>query len=263
MTTKLTASQVKDLPLSQAVDYLYERLYNGQIDLLGSNAKLVKSDKKGWLTKGLSLSPARTAYQFTQMDTCIDSSPGCRGGCLQFAGMNAWGYQQRLRVAKTMLFSWEKAVFKDHLHREIDRFRKSCERKNLPGALRLNVLSDLPALAVTMSREFPSLQFYDYTKRLDYVDMYKATTNVHWTLSRSELNEATCLALAHKHTLNVAVVFDGDLPEFYKGLPVLDGDESDARFLETYDKPHIIGLKLKGSKKAKAHARKTGFAVKP
>lgn len=46
--------------------------------------------------------------------------------------------------------------------------------------------------------------------------------------------------------MNVAAVFH-KLPETWLGYPVMDGDDSDLRFLDP--KGHIVGLKSKGQAK--------------
>jgi len=56
--------------------------------------------------------------------------------------------------------------------------------------------------------------------------------------------------------VNAAVVFRDKLPETFKGLPVVDGDKDDLRFLDP--KGVIVGLIAKG-KKAKADT--SGFVI--
>jgi hypothetical protein len=52
------------------------------------------------------------------------------------------------------------------------------------------------------------------------------------------------------------VVFEKVLPATYKGIPVINGDESDVRFM---DKPGVVvGLKAKGEAKADS----SGFVVR-
>ena len=46
---------------------------------------------------------------------------------------------------------------------------------------------------------------------------------------------------------NVAMVFRNQLPETYKGFKVVNGDESDLRFLDPRNS--IVGLKAKGKAK--------------
>jgi hypothetical protein len=54
---------------------------------------------------------------------------------------------------------------------------------------------------------------------------------------------------------NIAVVFHGTMPIYYKGREVIDGDKSDIRFK---DKPNVVvGLKAKG----KARHDSSGFVI--
>jgi hypothetical protein len=55
---------------------------------------------------------------------------------------------------------------------------------------------------------------------------------------------------------NSAVVFAGELPARYKGIKVINGDESDLRFLDP--KGVIVGLHAKGAAKKDF----TGFVVR-
>jgi hypothetical protein len=58
-----------------------------------------------------------------------------------------------------------------------------------------------------------------------------------------------------KAGLNVAVVFRNGLPKTWQGLPVVDGDETDLRFLDRRN--CIVGLVEKGMAKVDS----TGFVV--
>lgn len=100
----------------------------------------------------------------------------------------------------------------------------------------------LPKLALLMASEFPDVQFYDYTK---LPGSWKRTrVNYHLTFSHSGDNMESCVA-ALAHGVNVAVVFRGELPETWNGYRVINGDESDLRFLD--DVGVIVGLKAKGT----------------
>jgi hypothetical protein len=115
----------------------------------------------------------------------------------------------------------------------------------LTPAIRVNGTSDQPKIAMKYAREFPHVQFYDYTKLPK--PYRRQLPNYHLTFSRSEENEADCLdALAHH--VNVAVVFDTKkgqpLPQEFFGRTVVDGDLHDLRFLDPKDV--VIGLRAKG-----------------
>jgi hypothetical protein len=99
---------------------------------------------------------------------------------------------------------------------------------------------------------FSDVQFYDYTK----VNNRKVShiNNYHLTFSNADGNDMD-VRLALSNGMNVAVVFD-KLPETYLGRKVINGDETDLRFLD--EKNVIVGLKAKG----KAKKDTSGFVVR-
>ncbi len=99
---------------------------------------------------------------------------------------------------------------------------------------------------------FPQVQFYDYTKVLGR--KVGDIPNYHLTFSNADGNINDVLA-AIQAGLNIAVVFKKELPKTYLGLPVINGDETDLRFLDP--KGVIVGLKAKG----KAKKDTSGFVV--
>lgn len=74
----------------------------------------------------------------------------------------------------------------------------------------------------------------------------KLPKNYYLTFSMSENNKDITMDLLSKG-YNVAIVFgirnENELPKFYKGYPVINGDETDLRFLD--GKNVIVGLKYK------------------
>ncbi len=74
------------------------------------------------------------------------------------------------------------------------------------------------------------------------------------TFSRAEDNESEIFD-AVKYGANVSAVFNGELPKFYKGIPVVDGDKTDNEMLKF--KGFILGLKAKG----KARNDASGFVI--
>jgi hypothetical protein len=58
-----------------------------------------------------------------------------------------------------------------------------------------------------------------------------------------------------KIAYNIAVVFNGDMPIHFKGREVVNGDETDLRFLDKQNV--IVGLKAKG----KARKDMSGFVI--
>jgi hypothetical protein len=95
----------------------------------------------------------------------------------------------------------------------------------------------------------PDVQFYDYTKVLNYLDHGKK--NYHVTFSDSGTNHQDQLAAMEKGA-NIAVVFKDQLPKRWRishgsstnDRRVIDGDAHDLRF--TDPKGVIVGLVAKG-----------------
>ena len=112
----------------------------------------------------------------------------------------------------------------------------------------------------TIFDTFPNVQFYDYTK--NYTRFRKVLpSNYHLTFSRSEINEEIAIDLLRKGN-NVAMVFD-KLPETYLGYKVVNGDETDLRFLD--EKNVVVGLKYKKMTGKGANnnlAFDSGFAIR-
>lgn len=216
-----------------------------------SNVKLSKSNKsgKGYLTLGLSLSPANESG----FNTCARASEGCKKACIFTSGRGGlFPAVNRARVAKTLAFFGQRDAFFTMLRRDLERGRAQARRKGLTLAVRLNVFSDLPweRIAPWIFTEFRDVQFYDYTK----VPGRVTPRNYHLTFSRSEVNEQDALA-EYARGRNVAVVFDSkELPKRWNGKRVLNGDETDLRFL---DRRGIVGLYAKGDGRKDA----SGFVV--
>jgi len=117
---------------------------------------------------------------------------------------------------------------------------------------RLNGTSDLAWEKTGIFDEFPSVQFYDYTKVLGR--KVAGIKNYHLTFSAADGNDAD-VAKALSAGMNVAMVFD-KLPSEYMGREVINADDTDLRFLDP--KNVIAGLKAKG----RAKKDTTGFVRK-
>jgi hypothetical protein len=104
---------------------------------------------------------------------------------------------------------------------------------------------------------FPDVQMYDYTKSAERMTSFvngEMPKNYHLTFSRSETNGAIALAFLRSGG-NVAMVFRKSLPSEYYGHEVINGDETDLRFLDGSGK--IVGLVEKG----KAKKDDSGFVI--
>ena len=218
-----------------------------------SNAKTVKGEKKGYLTGILYLAPAMTSGV---LNVCPKASEGCKKACLFTAGRGAYNKVQEARKRKTLEYYNDRDGFIETLLNDISIARKVAAKKDLTLVLRPNGTSDLPILGRKVAEANPDIQVYDYTKISKPWE--RVLPNYDLTFSRSETNENEC-ADALDHGINVAVVFSTKpghaLPETYLGYKVVDGDDTDLRFLD--EKGVVVGLRAKG----KAKKDDTGFVV--
>jgi hypothetical protein len=223
-----------------------------------ANAKINKSTKKGFWTYGIHLAPAK----LSGFNVCAWASKGCADACLNTAGRGRMTPIQESRIKKTKWFYNERENFMLQLVKEIGNAIKLAVKKSQTPCFRLNLTSDLAWESqkfngVKLMEIFPDVQFYDYTKSVKRMEKYlsgKFPSNYHLTFSRSESNAdetEKVLSLGG----NVAAVFRKELPKTWNGYKVINGDETDLRFLD--EKNIIVGLVEKGL----AKKDETGFVL--
>ena len=228
--------------------------------LNSGNSKTSKGEKLGYVTFGLHLAPAN----LSGFNVCQDASLGCTFACLNTAGRGQMTMVQQARIKKTLMFFRQKEKFLIQLSNEIGNCIKLAKKKNMVPCFRLNLTSDLPwekikLFGVSLIDSFPDVMFYDYTKspeRMTYFLNGEMPKNYHLTFSRSETNGAIALAILRSGG-NVAMVFRKFLPETYFNHEVVNGDDTDLRFLDGSGR--IIGLKEKGL----AKKDESGFVLEP
>ena len=230
-----------------------------QILLTAGNAKIVKGEKLGYITKGLHFAPANLSGH----EVCRWRSKGCTMSCLNTAGRGQMQNTQDARIAKTKLFFDRQFDFLAKLSKEITSSIKSAVKKEMEAVFRLNLTSDITWEFVFFDEEkpqtifdkFPETQFYDYTKSFMRMAQFlngEMPSNYHLTFSRSENNQKL-VEMVLEMGGNVAVVFRDRLPKTWKGFEVINGDENDLRFLDKQGV--VVGLIEKGM----AKKDKTGF----
>ena len=266
-----TVQELLKMDPQSAIDIMRDDVLQGRRPLLGSNTKTEKAKGLGIRAASLSLAPASESIPYGGRNMCPKASEGCAAACLIYAGCNGLPYNSLLRIAKTLVFLFNRDAFTALLNAELERHIRNSLKAGMVPALRSQTLHDRPSYGRKIAQRFPDLRVYDYTALVDYAmcqtDSSHQTPrlakhfpdNFHLTVSRKEDNHADCIR-ALRAGVNVAVVFDGPLPATFEGHPVIDGDEHDARFLDP--KGVVVGLKLKGTKAAKQAARDSGFAVK-
>lgn len=238
--------------------------FKGNLIISGMNAKTIKGDKaSNYETAIMYLAP----YTASGHNVCaMAETAKCHVGCLYTAGRGAMNNVQQARHRKTALFNTDRKAFLVMLDQDIEAFKAYCKRKGALPAVRLNGTSDImwEVIARDIITKHHDVQFYDYTKIAKRVRS-KMPANYALTLSYSASNVAysrDILATADAvEGANVAVVFrDKETRSRYMetgfhGRPVIDGDETDLRFLDP--KGVIVGLYAKG----KAKGDHSGFVV--
>jgi len=198
-------------------------------------------------------------YKLSGLNVCPKASKGCIASCLNTSGMGAFSTTQNSRINRTKFFRYDRQKFLEQLDHEIKLGVKRANNKGLKFAVRLNGTSDLSfeKFIVRDNKNLmelnPSVPFYDYTKNY-FRFKNKIPKNYHITFSKSESNDDIVNDLIKDKKINIAVVFK-KLPKKYLGRKVIDGDETDLRFLDP--KNSIVGLIAKG----KARYDQSGFVV--
>lgn len=233
---------------------------------INQDSKTIKGLQKGYLTGIMYLAP----YTIGGKNICpFAKAAGCIDACLNTAGRGIFNNVQQARLNRTKLFHSDINAFMHKLSIEIEALEKTAIKNGLIPVVRLNGLSDInfedirfdyefihnKIRSVTIFELFPDIQFYDYTKNPNRDNLPK---NYDLTFSYSNKPEFKKFnEIAIKKGMRLAAVFsDQNLPAYFMGLPVLNGDESDLTFLAP--KNTILGLYAKG----KAKKDNSGFIIK-
>lgn len=229
-----------------------------------TNAKTVKGEKLGYTTYIMYLAPH--TQNSKGINLCSHASKGCAKACLFSSGAARFENVQKGKQNKSEYFLHNRKGFMEQLVKEIakaEKLHNAVEgekqyKKNGVDvlrfknfAVRLNGTADIAFEKLILDNglnifdTFPNVQFYDYTKNPKRFNKLQPS-NYHLTFSRSEDNDNDVDTVLSNGG-NVAVVFGvkkvDDLPTTYKGYKVINGDETDLRFLD--EKNVVIGLKYK------------------
>jgi len=225
---------------------------------INSDSKTVKGMTKGYLTGVMYMMPDDQLCPMSEI-------AGCREACLVSAGRAAFTPGIGMaRAARTDFFRKNRETFMELLFREIQGLINKADKKGLTPAVRLNGTSDINWANVihngqSVFEAFPNVQFYDYTKSPSIIRAAAGEAN--WSVvgsysGASQKYAMMITAAANKYGANVAAVFrSAVLPATFMGKRVINGDETDLRFLD--DPNVIVGLKAKGQAKKDG----TGFVV--
>ena len=222
--------------LEQIKKYGY---YKPENLLTSSDAKTTKGEKIGYKTYIMYLSPA--SQNSLGINICPFASKDCTKLCLFSAGRGKFDNVKKGRINKTEYYLKDKKGFLEQLKKEITKISKRHKKNGKKYAIRLNGTSDLNFSHII--KQFPEVQFYDYTKGLNRAIKNKLP-NYDITFSMSESNHKE-VAIALYNRIRTAIVTSFDFSK-YKSLynyPVIDGDYTDLRFLDGFG---LVLLKAKG-----------------
>ena len=230
---------------------------------VSADAKTVKGETLGFLTGILYLAPATT----TKWNTCsMAAIAGCDKACLYTAGRGAMSNVAQGRINKTIWFFTERNSFMQQLAKNVRSLKVKAKNKQLTLLIRLNGTSDIRwetvgftdadgTEYVNIFEAFPEVQFYDYTKIANRKDI---PANYDLTFSYSGVEGfQPFVEKAQSSGMRMAVVFRKveDIPQTFRGIPVVSGDQSDVRHLD--EQGVIVALYAKG----KAKLDQSGFVV--
>jgi hypothetical protein len=242
------------------------------------NPKIAKGRSRGFLPVVLHLAP----FTLSGINVCpMAELAGCVRACLNTAGHGGIGKGgmvtfdtvadgtrtntvQAARIARTQRLLTDREGFMAALVRDIARLQRKSIRDGLTLCVRLNGTSDIrwediPADgAANIFARFADVQFYDYTKIPNRRRALDAS-NYALTFSYSHRPEFALIVEKARTTygdrVNFAAVFAGNLPKSFIGRTVVNGDETDLRFLDPAGV--VVGLTAKGRAKRDA----AGFVV--
>ncbi len=208
-----------------------------------SNAKTAKNERT---TLILYLSPAKQNSKGVNL--CPKASLGCLQACLYTSGHGKFSSVQNARMNRTEYYLADRFLFLEQTAKEINKAAAKEKKIGLDLAVRLNGTSDVKLVEqlVSMYEIAQNVVFYDYTK-IKQKSGRKFLESGHTyvvTFSRAEDNESDALEVLQNGGI-VAAVFAKELPEYWNGYKVYDGDSRDDLMLDL-EGPCILGLKAKG-----------------
>lgn len=221
------------------------------ISYLGNSTASKKeklSLKKGCRTYMLYLAP----YNMSGYQVCPNGKY-CKDLCLNGSGQNkadelargVYGSKiNQARIKRTKLFFEDRELFMFLLIHELCVTKLKAFKENNKFAVRLNGTSDLSPVIFRYENKcildiFKDVQFYDYTKVANRLELSLNKKNYDLTLSYNGYNWDDCEKFLNNGG-KVAVVFEKNMPKKFHGFIVNDANNYDMRFMD--NKGEICGL---------------------
>lgn len=221
-----------------------------------ANPKTAKGMRRGVMTFVMHFAPA----DLSGFEVCSNRSDACTVLCLNTAGRGRFDATQAARIRKAQWYFNDRPAFMAALHDDIRKAARYAGRRGFDCAVRLNGTSDIPwhrvpvAGAASIMECYPEIQFYDYTKVSGRLLRHDLPRNYHLTFSLSEDNDETAAEVLRRGG-SVAAVFRnratverllaiGSYTVAGFTVPVVDGDETDLRYLDPAGS--LVALYAKG-----------------
>lgn len=225
---------------------------------VSADAKTVKGEKKGYLTGILYLVSADLSGE----NICpLAKIAACDLPCLVSAGRGRMSNVFFARLRKTLFFLQYTNEACDMIKQDIRRIEKKAKKMQYNIAIRLNGTSDIRFERYDIIQAFPHIQFYDYTKianrrnlpeNYDLTFSYSGVTDFLPHVQKA-LESGLRVAAVFRNRETVETMLQNGVK--FLGLDIVDGDETDLRFLEP--KNVISALYAKGRAKLDG----TGFVI--
>jgi hypothetical protein len=224
--------------------------YKAVKNLLSPGATNIKTAKNDLETFILYMAPSTIVEG---LNLCPFASDGCKKACLYSAGRGKFSNVQLSRINKSKFWGFDRANFYIQLANELLAIHDKAMKQSKKIAIRLNGTSDIDHIDLLrrysgidfLDSFYSDLLFYDYTKNFNHIRKYKGS-NYKLTFSRSEANELDAYRTL-KDGGNVAIVFKNELPQYWHGFKVINGDLTDLRYFDPSNV--VVGLKAKGEAK--------------
>jgi hypothetical protein len=219
--------------------------------LSGDISKLQKDERT---TLGLALLPAI----HSGLGNVCAFADSCADTCVAFSGNGGFSTTYNVRLARTSFMIANPQGFMALLFSEIFDAYTKAQTYEQGLAIRLNTYSDIrwEKVAPWLFDMFVAVKFYDYTKH-PMSSRPEATRpkNYHLTYSVSEKTTESEIGKAIDARRPLAVVVSvrsgkvkgsesmRPIPQFWGGIPTIDGDSSDARYLNNQSAVVILRRK--------------------
>jgi hypothetical protein len=232
---------------------------------VGNNAKTIKGDGSEYMTGILYMTPWQVMVDGNLFNSCsMAVLAGCIEGCLNTAGRGAMTTVQTARQRKAEWFYRNRGSFMAQLVEDVTKFQRYCVKRDIQACVRLNGTTDIRWELIKVDgfanifEMFPDVVWYDYTKIANRKTSHIRNYHLTWSFSDASPAYSAMLTNAMSNGMNAAVVFRSQhiIPNTWRGMPVIDGDKDDLRFLDPQG-GHIVSLYAKG----RAKKDTSGFVV--